>query len=115
MDYPTITPGYTEPTDAEIAALKEKHGPLHQFTTSSGATVICRAANQADHKMFRAKVDDPKKKLQAGPDLFRGCLVWPEWERFTELLSTQPFLIDTFASDLIEVSGLDNKTEKKVL
>lgn len=102
--------------DKEIAALKEKHGveELHRFT-AGGFTVHVKAPGRGEWNKFKSSINDEKKKVAAGEVLFRTCCVHPGAEEVDAMLSKRPGLAERFASELVELAGMTEEIEKKVL
>lgn len=97
--------------------LKKQHGVtrIHVFTSDTGETVYLRTPTVGNWRRFRSQMTNPAKRDEAGEVLLRGCLLSPSKEVFDGWLEERPGLLDTFASELAEVSGLSKDVEKKVL
>lgn len=102
--------------EALIEQLKEKHkvSQVHTFISESGHAVHVRMPDQARWRRFRAQVNDDRKRVDAAETLFRSCLLWPAPAALEAMLDEQPGLLDTFASQLVKLAGLDREVEKKV-
>lgn len=97
-----------------IDELKAQHGEIHLLTFDA-VQVIVRPPGRAQWKRFRALTTDEKRRPDALETLFRDCLLFPAAADLEATLDRYPALGETFGAQLVELAGLSEKVEKKVL
>lgn len=100
-----------------VEELKKTHGirEVHRFVAESGETVYLKMPPQPLWRRFRSQITDDKRRTEAPELLLRSCLLHPTQDAFDVMLEERPGLLDTFASQLVELAGLAKEVEKKVL
>lgn len=108
---------YPELNEQQIAELKERHkvSKLHMLRAGQGEFVVVRMPTDANWKRFRKQMADEAKRADALETLLRTSIVYPDPPAFDAMLAERPGLLDTFASNLGELAGLEKEIEKKVL
>jgi len=105
-------------TDEDIARdLKAQHQveAVHVFTAETGEKAFFRAPSNPVWRRFRSHMSDTRKRDEAGENLVRSCLLYPDKATFDGWLESRPALIETFTDELAQVAGLSKDVEKKVL
>jgi hypothetical protein len=106
-------------TEEKIAELKERHGEgqLVAITvdSSTGEQVVIRRPSRAEWKKFRAHGSDDKRRQHAPENLVRECSVFPDVDRLNALLDRYPGLVETLTIELVQLAGMTDSPEKKVL
>ena len=110
----TSPAGALEPTEAEVAELKSKHGRVHLLTLED-ASLVVRIPTAFEFRKWQADSADEKKRIDGSADLLTRCTVWPAPEKAKEMLDARPGLRLSFFGELIELAGVSRSVEKKEL
>lgn len=96
--------------------LKERHGvaEVHLLTADGGARIFVRAPKDGEWRRFRSQIQSERTKADAGENLLRAVLLWPELPAFEALISKKPGLVDIFSAAVVELAGMSGPAEKKV-
>lgn len=102
---------------ALVTELKEKHGinRVHKLSVDDATAIYVRMPPSGVWRRFRSQVNDPRKRDEASETLLRSCLLHPSQEQLTTMVDERPGLMDNFGGMVIELAGLGDKGEKKVL
>lgn len=108
----------TESREAQIEALKAKHGKLFELSVGEGEekrTIIVRRPNRPEWKRFKTQARDDLKQDTAGITLLKTVLIEPEATTLDAWLNELPGLEESFAAEVIRLIGATERAEKKVL
>jgi hypothetical protein len=100
--------------DATLAELQAKYDELYEIT-AGGEALYVKMPSQEAYRAFKAQVMDEKKRVYAADNVLRSCVVHPDVKTLNELLSRRPFLTEAFASQLLELAGMNQQVEAKKL
>ncbi len=103
------------PIDTSIIDdLKAKNSEVFQLSHGD-AEVLVKGPTRPAWKRFRALAADEKRRSDALEQLLRDCLLYPSLEGLDAMLEKKPGLAETFGSRLVDIAGLSDEVEKKVL
>ena len=97
-----------------IDELKAKHQDLTQLSQDE-TDILVKPPTRPQWKRFRAFMSDERKRPDAMEQLLRDCLVYPELTELDAMLERRPGLAESFGSSVVEMAGLTDRVEKKVL
>lgn len=101
--------------EAELDALKAKHGRQLQLITTPEGEVVVRAPDRATWRMFKSMVSDDSKRELAAERLLHACLVHPDKVTLERMLDDAPALEDVLAGAVLELAKQRASIEKKAL
>lgn len=105
-------------SEQQVEELKGKHGPIFQLTVGSGdeaRSIVVRRPNRMEWKRFKQQARDESKRDVAALNLVKTVLLDPAPEQFDSWMDEFPGLDDSFGSEVVNLVGLTEKPEKKVL
>lgn len=103
-------------TAEAIAALKDKHGHIHELESATGECIIVRRPKLPEWERFRAEMRDPQKALVTGKNLLNLCLVHPERAQWEVMRSERPGLQETMQMLFVEhVAGMTFEGKHRAL
>ena len=97
-----------------IEEAKAKGDEITQFS-QDGIEVLVKPPTRPQWKRFRALIADEKRRPDALEQLLRDCLVYPGLTDLDAILEKKPGLAESFGGSLVELAGLSDRVEKKVL
>lgn len=99
-----------------VSKLKAEHriSRVFRFTVDE-QTVYCRSPSTGEWRRFQDQGRESNRRLQAGENLVRSCVLFPEQSVFDLMLEERPGLMTTLFQKVLEAAGATDQVEKKVL
>lgn len=105
--------------EKKLEALKAEHPNLKLVVLRApgGEEVVVRRPNREIWKRYIGAMMTDDRKLDAGENLLKTCLVFPDPSGFEALVDDAPGLVMTFTGALMDVAGFSpgEKVEKKAV
>jgi hypothetical protein len=94
-------------SDETFAELKAKHGEGAVCVVATAAgDVALRRPTRAEYLQFTDKIADAKNRADAMDRIVRQCVVAPPLAELSEALETQPGIVVSCVSPLLEMAGV---------
>jgi hypothetical protein len=95
--------------DAEaLKELEDKYGEIARVRGKGGSwEVVFRPPTQAEYKMFKAHLRDPRYAPDAQEVLSIQCVVYPSKEEYAALLKKKPAVPEACSEAFMDLVGLN--------
>ena len=100
-------------TEAEIAELREKHGPLCYTTTPDDRDiVIAKPKGGAMRKFTDKATSDKGSKFSAAEELVLSCVVYPDRDQARSIMRDYEALVLQLSAAAQDLAGSDLEIRK---
>ncbi len=78
-----------------------------------GIHVLVKTMTRPQYRIFRNMQADKATAIDSSQMLCDTCVVWPEKAEVVKMLDAYPALVDVFAGEIVEASGVTKDVEQK--